>query len=113
MKTRKMEALSISETSVNFYQTTRRNNPEDSHLHTSRRKNLKSQNYSGIRRENPKQYEDILEDCFQWADQRKLKRQIKCKRQECDVAEAVAVRAYSFCNLILIVVTNVMEHSSS
>jgi hypothetical protein len=29
------------------------------------------------------------------------------------VAEAVAVRAYSFCNLILIVVTNVMEHSSS
>jgi hypothetical protein len=27
-----MEAASISETSVNFYQTTRRNNPEDSHL---------------------------------------------------------------------------------
>jgi hypothetical protein len=26
-----MEAASISETSVNFYQTTRRNNPEDSH----------------------------------------------------------------------------------
>jgi hypothetical protein len=27
-----MEAASNSETSVNFYQTTRRNNPEDSHL---------------------------------------------------------------------------------
>jgi hypothetical protein len=27
------EAASISETSVNFYQTTRRYNPEDSHLH--------------------------------------------------------------------------------
>jgi hypothetical protein len=27
-----MEAARTSETSVNFYQTTRRNNPEDSHL---------------------------------------------------------------------------------
>jgi hypothetical protein len=36
------EALSISETSVNFYQTTWRNNPKDSHLHTRRRGNLKS-----------------------------------------------------------------------
>jgi hypothetical protein len=27
-----MEAVSTSETSVNFYQTIRRNNPEDSHL---------------------------------------------------------------------------------
>jgi hypothetical protein len=27
-----MEEASTSETSVNFYQTTRRNNPEDSHL---------------------------------------------------------------------------------
>jgi hypothetical protein len=27
-----MEAASISETSVNFYQTTQRYNPEDSHL---------------------------------------------------------------------------------
>jgi hypothetical protein len=27
-----MEAASTSETSVKFYQTTRRNNPEDSHL---------------------------------------------------------------------------------
>jgi hypothetical protein len=29
-----MEATSTSETLVNFYQTTRRYNPEDSHLHT-------------------------------------------------------------------------------
>jgi hypothetical protein len=28
----KMEAVSTSETSVNFYQTTRRNIPEDSHF---------------------------------------------------------------------------------
>jgi hypothetical protein len=28
-----MEAASTSETSVNFYQTIRLNNPEDSHLH--------------------------------------------------------------------------------
>jgi hypothetical protein len=34
-----MEAAS---TSVYFYQTTRRNNPEDSQLHTRRRENLKS-----------------------------------------------------------------------
>jgi hypothetical protein len=38
----KMEAASTSETSVNFYQTTRRNIPEDSHLHTRHRENLKS-----------------------------------------------------------------------
>jgi hypothetical protein len=30
-----MEAASTSETSVNFYQTARHNNPEDSHLHTN------------------------------------------------------------------------------
>jgi hypothetical protein len=36
-----MEAASASETSVNFYQTTQRNNPENSHLHTHRRENLK------------------------------------------------------------------------
>jgi hypothetical protein len=34
-----MEAASTSETSANFYQTTRRNKPEDSHLHTHRREN--------------------------------------------------------------------------
>jgi hypothetical protein len=37
-----MEAVSASETSVSTYQTKQRNIPEDSHLHTRRRKNLKS-----------------------------------------------------------------------
>jgi hypothetical protein len=37
-----MEAVSTSEMSVNFYQTTWRNIPEDSHLHTHRQENLKS-----------------------------------------------------------------------
>jgi hypothetical protein len=37
-----MEAARTSETSVNVYQTTRRNNPEDSHLRTHHRENLKS-----------------------------------------------------------------------
>jgi hypothetical protein len=41
-----MESSSTSETSVNFYQTTRRDNPEDSHLHTRRRENLKSHQHS-------------------------------------------------------------------
>jgi hypothetical protein len=35
-----MEAASTSETLVNFYQTTRRNNSEDSRLHNRHRKNL-------------------------------------------------------------------------
>jgi hypothetical protein len=38
-----MEAERTSETSVKFYQTTQRNIPEDSHLHTRRSENLKSQ----------------------------------------------------------------------
>jgi hypothetical protein len=37
-----MEAASTSETSVNFYQNTRRYNSEDSHLRTHRRENFKS-----------------------------------------------------------------------
>jgi hypothetical protein len=37
-----MEAARTSERLVKIYQTTRRNNPEDSHLHTRRRENLKS-----------------------------------------------------------------------
>jgi hypothetical protein len=37
-----MEASSISETSVNFYQTTRHNNSEISKLRTRRLENLKS-----------------------------------------------------------------------
>jgi hypothetical protein len=36
-----MEAANTSETSVNFYQTTLRNNPEDNHLHTRGSENLK------------------------------------------------------------------------
>jgi hypothetical protein len=39
-----MEAASTSETSLNYYQTTLRNNPEDSHIHTRRRENPKSHN---------------------------------------------------------------------
>jgi hypothetical protein len=39
-----MEAASTSETPVNFYQTTQRNIPEDGHLHSRRRENLKSHN---------------------------------------------------------------------
>jgi hypothetical protein len=37
-----MKAASTPEMSVNFYQTTRRNIPEDSYLHARRRENLKS-----------------------------------------------------------------------
>jgi hypothetical protein len=37
-----MEAVSMWETSVNFYEKTRRNIPEDSQLHTRRRENLKT-----------------------------------------------------------------------
>jgi hypothetical protein len=37
-----MEAARTSETLVNFHQTTRRYNPEDSHLRTHRRENLRS-----------------------------------------------------------------------
>jgi hypothetical protein len=37
-----MEAASTFKTSVNFYQTTQCNSPEDCHLHTHCRENLKS-----------------------------------------------------------------------
>jgi hypothetical protein len=37
-----VEAAKTCEMLVNFYQTTRRYNPEDSHLRTHRRENLKS-----------------------------------------------------------------------
>jgi hypothetical protein len=40
-----MEAASPFETSINLYQTTRRNNPEDSNRHTRRRENLKSHDF--------------------------------------------------------------------
>jgi hypothetical protein len=44
-----MAVASTSETSVNFYQTSRRNIPEDSHLHTRCRENLKSHDGGGVR----------------------------------------------------------------
>jgi hypothetical protein len=44
-----MEAARTSETLVNFYRTTRRYNPEDSHLRTHRRENLKSYNNNSLR----------------------------------------------------------------
>jgi hypothetical protein len=50
-----MEAARTSETLVNFYQTTRRYNPEDSNLHTHRRENLKSymvNTISGVMNDN-------------------------------------------------------------
>jgi hypothetical protein len=43
-----METESIPETSVNLYQTTLRNNAEDSHLQTHRRENLKSKTSSSV-----------------------------------------------------------------
>jgi hypothetical protein len=42
MIARMMEAAKTSETLANFYQTTWRYNPEDSHLRAYRRENLKS-----------------------------------------------------------------------
>jgi hypothetical protein len=43
-----MEAAKTSETLVNFYQTTRRYNLEDSHLRTHRSDNLKSYYFCAI-----------------------------------------------------------------
>jgi hypothetical protein len=40
-----MEPVSTSETSVNFYQTTWRSIPEDSHLYIRRYVNMKSRSY--------------------------------------------------------------------
>jgi hypothetical protein len=39
-----IEAASTSETSVNFYQSTKRRNPEDSHLYIRHYKSLKPHN---------------------------------------------------------------------
>jgi hypothetical protein len=49
-----MEAARTSETLVNFYQTTRRYNPEDSHLRTHRRENQKSYGVDSVFSSNPK-----------------------------------------------------------
>jgi hypothetical protein len=46
------QAANSSETSLNFYQTTRCNNPEKSHLHTRHRENLKSQLVVPLETEN-------------------------------------------------------------
>jgi hypothetical protein len=46
-----MEAARTSETLVNFYQTARCYNPEDSNLHTHRRENLKSYRVTYISKE--------------------------------------------------------------
>jgi hypothetical protein len=43
-----MKAASTSETSVNFYQTKRRNSPEDSHLNTLNRPLLLSSKFMVI-----------------------------------------------------------------
>jgi hypothetical protein len=43
-----MVAANTSETSVSVCQTTRHKNPEDSHLRTRRRENLKSNNLIGF-----------------------------------------------------------------
>jgi hypothetical protein len=47
------EAANTSETSVNFYQTTRRNNPEDNRLHTRGLENQKSHNAPGVLNPGP------------------------------------------------------------
>jgi hypothetical protein len=49
------EPVNTSETSINFYQTTWRNIPEDSHLHIHRRENLKSHLENLIRELNSDQ----------------------------------------------------------
>jgi hypothetical protein len=43
-----MEAATTAEILVNFYQTAWRYNPEDSHLRTHRRENLKSHNVQEV-----------------------------------------------------------------
>jgi hypothetical protein len=43
-----MEAAGTSQTLVNIYETTRRNIPEDSHLHTHRHGNLKARRMLGV-----------------------------------------------------------------
>jgi hypothetical protein len=52
-----MEAVRTSETSVNFYQTTRRNIPEENHLQIRHRENLKSRlEPTVLRNSTPKEF---------------------------------------------------------
>jgi hypothetical protein len=50
-----VEAVSTSEMSVNVYQTAWTYNPQDSHLHTRHRKNLKSYFYQTTWRNIPEE----------------------------------------------------------
>jgi hypothetical protein len=64
-----MEAARTSETLVNFYQTTRRYNPEDSHLRTHRRENLKSYTENVVLKTiaeffNSAKKRETLKECF-------------------------------------------------
>jgi hypothetical protein len=59
-----MEAARTSETLVNFYQTTRLYNPEDSHLRTHRRENLKSYFYILISGFLNEVVNDSEQNCF-------------------------------------------------
>jgi hypothetical protein len=43
-----LHPANTSETSVNFYQSTRRNNPEDSHLLTRRHESLKPHSINNL-----------------------------------------------------------------
>jgi hypothetical protein len=52
-----IEATSTSEMSVDFYQTTWSNNPEESHLHTRRRENLKSHKSMNLKETKIRFYE--------------------------------------------------------
>jgi hypothetical protein len=55
-----MEAASTSEMVVNFYETTQRYNPEDSHLHTFHRENLKSHLFLRLFK-NPVSTADVMQ----------------------------------------------------
>jgi hypothetical protein len=43
-----IEAANTYETSADFYRTARRSKPEDSHLHSRRREDLKSQSFTSF-----------------------------------------------------------------
>jgi hypothetical protein len=58
-----MEAASTSEASVIFYQTRRRNNPEDSYLHTRCRENLKSRKLTNKQKHIQKKTERFI-SCY-------------------------------------------------